>query len=90
MVKQRKCFEDYLSKDKNIPDRPWMADVYKFMIQRTSIQWQGYRQKASAMEMAIKWECFHFDANARAKLRKVKKDITIDESFADTSMIYTM
>lgn len=34
----------------------------------------GRRQKASAMEMAIKWECFHFDANARGAPReRVKK-----------------
>lgn len=66
-----------------------MADVYKFMIQGTSIQWQGQRQKASAMEMVIKWECFHFDANVREASR-VKKDTTVDRGFADTLMILTI
>lgn len=71
MTKQRK---DYLRKDKDTRvKRLWMADVYKFMKQGTSIRWQKRRQKAYAMEMASKWECFHFDANARVRRFKSEK-----------------
>lgn len=59
--------------------RLWMADVYKFMKQGTSIRWQKRRQKVYAMEIANKWECFHFDANTCVRrFESKKKDIAID------------